>query len=154
MTYLQPTEDGCNSAQGKQTIRDHARRVSRRTPMRTTLLAAMAALSLASLPAFAGEANNEPFGQPNFGAVTITNPAATADTGSAAYRSFAGHGGVVMAEGRLIQPNGSQAEVATANSLPKGFSDGTAAYAQAQSVQRYLQAQIARHYAERAQRNG
>lgn len=112
--------------------------------MKITLIAAIAALALgAAASAQAGEANNEPFPVPGAGAYVLANPATVADTGSQAFPAFAGQGGMAVAASETIQPNSSQAEVESANSLPRGFAEGTVAYAQAQSVRHYLEAQIA-----------
>ena len=42
-----------------------------------------------------------------------------------------------------VPMTGSQGGVETANSLPRGFQEGTVAYAQARSIQRYFAAQAA-----------
>lgn len=85
--------------------------------MKITLLAAAAALTLAALPAFAGEGNGP---------------------GHGAARPYAA--GVVL--GTTLPPNGNgQGEPEPVNSLPPGFGNGTVAFAQAQSVRRFLDAQ-------------
>lgn len=50
---------------------------------------------------------------------------------------------VVAGVDLVLPANGSEGAVQTAASLPSGFSDGTVAYAQAQSVARYLAAREA-----------
>lgn len=133
--------------------------------MRTTLLAAAAMLALsAAAPAFAGEGQGSPF---PFSAPGVTETTGSQfasagseaypnrDVGSEAYPSVAGLPGSdlsVVADGQL-SGNGNEASVQTANSLPSGFEVGTAAYAYAQSVNRYFAGQTQRSsnaYAARA----
>jgi hypothetical protein len=75
-------------------------------------------------------------------ATVLASPALT-DTGSEAYQSFAGPS-VPMVSGQVLQPNGSEGIVQTANSLPRGFLLGTPEYNYAQSVQRYFAVRTAR----------
>ncbi len=114
--------------------------------MKLTILAVAGALSLVAGTAFAGEGNGEPF--PFQGTTQVVANAVASDTGSQAYPSSSGLSIVVTAGGTL-PTNGSQGAVQTANSLPRGFENGTVAYAQAQSVNRYLVAQAARTQASR-----
>ena len=52
--------------------------------------------------------------------------------------------------GQVLQPNGSEGIVQTANSLPPGFMIGTPEYNYAQSVQRYFAARADREMLARA----
>jgi len=119
--------------------------------MNTTLRAAVAALSLVAATAAhaasggaGGVGNGDPFPFHAPG-ITVTNPPSYADTGSQAYPDLAGRPSQVVTAGAPdgVPLTGSQAGVETANSLPRGFREGTVAYAQAQPVQRYLAAQQA-----------
>ena len=114
--------------------------------MKLTILAVAGALSMAAGAAFAAEGNSEPF--PYDGPSQVTSNLLASDTGSQAYPSFTGRSVVVTAGGTLPS-NGTQGIVQTANSLPRGFEDGTVAYAQAQSVSNYLQAQAVRAQASK-----
>ena len=114
--------------------------------MNTTLRAAVTALSLVAATAAhaasgggAGNGDPFPFHAPG---ITVVNPPPYADTGSIAYPDLAGRPSQVVTAGGPdgVPMTGSQAGVETANSLPRGFQDGTVAYAQQQSVQRYLAA--------------
>ncbi len=109
--------------------------------MKITILAVAGALSLIAGTAFAGEGNGNPF--PFQGTAQIVGNSVANDTGSQGTPSFSGPSVVVTAGGTL-PTNGSQSVVQTANSLPRGFENGTVAYAQAESVSRYLVAQAAR----------
>lgn len=90
--------------------------------------------------AFAGEGNGNPF--PFQGTAQVVANSVANDAGSQGYPSYSGSPVIVTAGGTL-PTNGSQGAVQTANSLPRGFENGTVAYAQAQSVNRYLVAQAA-----------
>ncbi len=72
-------------------------------------------------------------------------PGGAAFTGSIAYPDVAGRASQVVTAGGsgAVPVTGSQGGVETANSLPRGFREGTVAYAQEQSVQRYFAAQAA-----------
>jgi len=116
--------------------------------MKTTLIAATAALSLiAATAAHANERyNDEPFPFRAPGMTTYVQPGAFApDTGSAAYPDLAGRPSQVVTAGGPdeVPATGSEGSVETANSLPRGAMDGTVAYAQERSVQRYLAQQAA-----------
>jgi len=106
--------------------------------MRVNILAVAGALSIIAGTAFAGEGNGNPF--PFQGTAQIVANSVANDTGSQATPSFSGPSVIVTAGGTL-PTNGSQSAVQTANSLPRGFENGTVAYAQAESVSRYLVAQ-------------
>lgn len=109
--------------------------------MRTTLIAAAAALSLFAInAAHAGEGNGEPFlfRAPGLTALATLQTLA-ADTGSTAYPDLAGRPSrVVTAGAGLLPAAGSEGVVQTANALPRGAMEGTVTYTQARSVQRYL----------------
>lgn len=109
--------------------------------MKTTLIAAAAALSLFTVDAaHAGEGNGEPFPFRAPGLMALAAPQAlAADTGSAAYPDLAGRSSQVVTAGASLLPaTGSKGIVQTANSLPRGAMVGAVAYTQARSVQRYL----------------
>lgn len=114
--------------------------------MKLTILAVAGALSMVAGTAFAGEGNSEPF--PYNGPSQVTSNLLASDTGSQAYPSFTGRSVVVTAGGTL-PTNGSEGIVQTANSLPRGFENGTVAYAQAKSIDNYLQAQAVRAQASK-----
>ena len=106
-----------------------------------TALAAMAALCLVmAAAAHAGEGNGEPFSLREPGLTTlVTARTYAADTGSDAYPDLSGRPSWVETAGGFDVPvTGSEGVVQTANSLPRGFEEGTVAYAQAQFVRRYL----------------
>ncbi len=111
-------------------------------------IAAAALLSLglmSAAPAYAGEANNEPFNN-NRATLSTTyaapayNASVPADVGSAQFPDTAGRPGTVLTrlDNTVLPVNGSEGAVETANSLPRGFETGTVAYAQAQSVQNWM----------------
>jgi hypothetical protein len=87
-------------------------------------------------------------------AVTIFSAPARVDVGSESYPSFASGKAVPIVAGEVLQPNGSEGIVQTANSLPLGFTIGTPAYEYAQSVQRYFAARAAREMLARAVASG
>ncbi len=109
--------------------------------MKLTILAVAGALSMIAGAAYAAEGNGDPF--PFQGTTQVVASAAANDTGSQSYPSFSGPA-VVVTAGGLLPTNGAEGVVQTANSLPRGFERGTVAYAQAQSVNKYLDAQMAR----------
>lgn len=113
-------------------------------------LLAFAVLATAAMPAgaaFAGEGNGDPFPLLQVPAL-VANPVAS-DAGSQAYPTFASAPLATVTAGGTLPANGSQGPVQTANSLPSGFETGTVAYAQAQSVRRYLAQQEPRGQAHR-----
>ena len=117
--------------------------------MRTTLFAAVAALALGAasvVPAYAeGEGNFEPFPGPSV-ALATQHPAfqsqyAARDVGSAQYPNMTGRPGTNLrglAEDELLPEQAQNQIVQTANSLPRGFEDGTVAYTQAMSVHNWM----------------
>ncbi len=96
-----------------------------------TLMLALAALTIAAAPSFAGEANGEPFPNRTPGTATYVGQQA-ADVGSAAYPDVTGRPGtqLMVAAADLAPQTGSEAPVQTANSLPVGAAQGTTAYVQ------------------------
>jgi hypothetical protein len=114
--------------------------------MKTLVFAAAAALSLvaASAQAASGVGNGDPFPF-RAAAMTVVSPSSYTDTGSVAYPNIAGRASqLVTADGSDGVPiTGGQTGVETANSLPRGFREGTVTYAQEHSVQRYAAAQVA-----------
>ena len=80
-------------------------------------------------------------GRPGTG---LENPAGSqtqfADTGSQAYPNVVGRAGSDLPSlaGDVLPTNGTQGIVQTANSLPAHFEEGTVAYAQARSVQKWM----------------
>ncbi len=116
-----------------------------------TIIATVAALSLSTTAFAEGEGNGDPFpfrAQPQT-AYIANGPgyAATADVGSQQYPaanpalSFASNGAPILPE------NGSNGPVQTANSLPVGFEEGTVAYMQAQSINRWYAQQADHRFA-------
>lgn len=105
--------------------------------MKTSFLAA-SALALMLGAAHAGEGNGDPFPNTKAGRVVVANETLSSN-GAEAYPSF-GRVVTVLTQGDVLPSNGSEGMVQTANSLPAGALEGTVAYAQAQSVQRWVQA--------------
>ena len=107
--------------------------------MKLTILATVAALSLATTAHAESEGAGDPFAFRAPG-ITTVNPSTYADTGSAAFPDLTGRiSQAALAGGpNTVATAGSEGTVQTAASLPRGFSDGTVAYTQAQSVARFL----------------
>lgn len=98
--------------------------------MKTTLFAAVAAITLSAVPAFAGEGNGDPFALRTPAIASTTVAAARPDTGAEDTPNL----DVAFAEpagAALFASNASEASVQPAASLPAGALDGTSAYAQA-----------------------
>lgn len=110
--------------------------------MRITVFAAAAALSLSGT-AFAGQ-DQSPTDLP---ARPIVSGQVLSQNGSESSPVFA-HSGAIVTAGGVEMPNGSDAPVQSATSLPAGALDGTSAYAYAQSVQYYFAGQLQRLYAQ------
>ena len=111
--------------------------------MTLKLVAVTAALVFFTLAAQAeseGGGNPFPFRAP--GASFTSSVARPPDTGAEAYPNLAGRPAQTATVGGpdSVPMTGSESTVQTANGLPRGFAEGTAAYAQAQSVQRYFAA--------------
>ena len=114
------------------------------------IIAVVAALSIGAFslnPALAGEGNGEPFDNNQAVLSTRTNNPPTRsyagpDVGSNQYPHVAGRPGTNLTalDDDVLPTNGSQGPVQTANSLPRGFEEGTVAYAQAQSVHNWMMA--------------
>ena len=111
-----------------------------------TLFAAVAALALgaASVPAYA-EGNFEPFPGPSVALTTqhsaFQSQYATRDVGSAQYPNVTGRPGTNLsglAQDELLPEQGQNRIVQTANSLPRGFEEGTVEYTEAQSVHNWI----------------
>ena len=101
-------------------------------------------LSLSAGQAFAEtEGNYEPFPFRAGDLLTAGRPF-VADTGSAAYPQPTGNTTQPSYLAQLEPMAGSEAIVQTANSLPRGFEDGSVAYAQAKSLNRYLAGRLSR----------
>ena len=104
--------------------------------MNKSLLVA-ALLALMTGAAQAGEGNGDPF--PNTAARSLVADQVLSDTGSESTPTY-GPGVTVVTQGDVLPTDGSEGIVQTANSLPVGSEEGTVAYAQAQSMQRWAQA--------------
>ncbi len=108
-----------------------------------TLLAAAALLSLgtaAITPAFAGEGNGDPFPAASFSSTRVPHQAAR-DVGQSQYPNVVGRPGsnlTALANEQVLPAPGNNQPVQTANSLPRGFDQGTVTYAQATSVQNWM----------------
>lgn len=100
------------------------------------ILVAASVLALMAGAVQAGEGNSEPF--PNYASTgqAYANQVLR-DSGSEATPTY-GPGVTALTQGDVLPGNGSNSIVQTANSLPQGFEDGTVAYAQARSVQRWM----------------
>jgi hypothetical protein len=106
------------------------------------ILVAASLLALTAGLVQAAEGNSEPFPNRAANGQVVANQVLR-DTGSEATPSY-GPGVTLLTQGDVLPANGSNSIVQTANSLPHGFEDGTVAYAQAQSVQRWMLAHQAR----------
>ena len=114
--------------------------------MKTMLLAAMSAVVLIAAAAHAeSEGAGDPFAFRAPGTTTV-GQRTYADTGSASYPNLIGGRSKPVAAGSLneVSVTGSEATIQTANSLPRGFAEGTAAYIQNRSVRRAQAGQAAR----------
>ena len=108
--------------------------------MKHAVLAATTALTLMlGGPAFA-ESNNVASVEAPQAPSVVRGGGGSQPGGSEAYPSFnaAMSVPVTAGDGLLLPSNGSEGIVQTAASLPRGFWEGTLAYAQAQSVGRFL----------------
>ena len=115
------------------------------------IIATVAALSLATT-AFAAEGNGDPF---PFRAPTVTSPATqyvARDTGSQQYPTPNPAFSSSFNGAPILPVNGSNGPVQTANSLPRGFENGTVAFVQAQSIDRWYAQQAEHRFAQSAQR--
>lgn len=103
--------------------------------MKTPFIAA-ALLALSMGTAYAGEGNGEPFPNTASSGNVVANQVLS-DTGSETAPHF-GRGVSLLTQGDVLPTDGTESAVQTANSLPRGFETGTVAYAQAESVQRWV----------------
>ena len=106
----------------------------------------IAALSLATT-AFAGEGAGDPF---PFRAPAASFSASTParDTGSAQYQAYNSAQTSTTFNNATLPENGQNGPVQTANDLPVGFENGTAAYMTAQSVNRWFAQQDDHRFAQ------
>ncbi len=112
--------------------------------LKVTLAVAVAALSLSAGQAYAeSEGNGDPFPFQAGRQATAGSPF-VADTGSAAYPQLTGNTTQPSSLARLEPAPGNEALVQTAGSLPRGFGNGSVAYAQARSLSRYLAGRLER----------
>jgi hypothetical protein len=119
------------------------------TNTKLLIAAAAAALSLATT-AFAAEGNGDPF---PFRAPASPVAVTTArDTGAAQYPAYNPRLSWSESSQLTLPENGSNGPVETANSLPRGAMDGTAAFMQAQSVNRWFAMQADHRFAQASQR--
>ncbi len=126
------------AAPSGQRVRESAARSTGDHTMSTKHVVAVAAIafSLVAGRAFAeGEGNGEPFAL-NADAATSTGRAFVAETGSGAYPDLTGNRVRPSSLGLLEPASGSEAPVQTANSMPRGFENGTVAAAQASRMNR------------------
>lgn len=101
-------------------------------------------LSLSAGQAFAeSEGNGDPFPFRADPQLTVGR-AFVADTGSAAYPQLAGSTNQPSSLARLEPAAGNDAAVQTANSLPRGFGNGSVAYTQGRSLDHYLAVRLER----------
>ena len=117
------------------------------------IIAGVAGLSLATLPAFAGEGAGDPFPFRAPGVVTVTTGRADLPGANTDPYPFHAIGTLITApmSEQSLPTNGAEGTVQTANSLPLGFEKGTAAYARVASAQKYRAAQLANRVARLAQ---
>ncbi len=112
--------------------------------MKLKVVFAVVALSLSAGQAFAeGEGNGDPF-PAAAGRQLAAGRAFVADTGSEAYPQSTGNTAQPSSLARLEPGVGHEAPVQTAGSLPRGFGNGSVAYAQAQRLNRYLAGRVER----------
>jgi hypothetical protein len=116
--------------------------------MNKILIAAVSALALSGIAQARAEGGLAEVERPATTGTVLSAPSLR-DTGSETYQGFSGPSVPVMS-GQVLQPNGSEGIVQTANSLPPGFLNGTPEYQYAQSVQRYFAARADREMLARA----
>jgi hypothetical protein len=110
--------------------------------MNKILIVAVSVLALTGIVQTRAESNGLAAVERPATSGTILSSPAPVDTGSETYQGFAGPS-VPVVSGQVLQPNGSEGVLQTANSLPPGFMYGTPEYDYAQSVQRYFAARTA-----------
>ena len=108
--------------------------------MKQATFAAAAALTLILGNAAMAESNNLASVESPQTPSVVQGGGTAAGGGSEAYPAFAAAQSVPVSAGAdlLLPANGSEGVLQTAASLPRGFSEGTVAYAQAQSVARFF----------------
>ena len=116
--------------------------------MNKIVIAAVSALALSGIAQARAEGGLAEVERPATTGTVLSAPSLR-DTGSETYQGFSGPSVPVMS-GQVLQPNGSEGIVQTANSLPPGFLNGTPDYQYAQSVQRYFAARADREMLARA----
>ena len=125
--------------------------------MNTKIIIAVtvAALSLATT-AFAGEGQTRDqlvSPTPAYGAYAPSYGAGASlpgvQTGSEQYQGYTPGQPVIAFNNATLPANGQNGPVQTANSLPRGFEDGTPTYMEAQSVNRWFAMQAQHHFAQR-----
>lgn len=96
-----------------------------------TILLALAASTALAMPVFAAEGNGEPFPLRTPGVTTSVSQQQRADVGSSAYPNVVGRPGSALTQlaGDIVPDTGNEAPVQTANSLPRGFTQGLPVYA-------------------------
>ena len=106
--------------------------------MNTKILiaATVAAMSLATTAFAEGEGAGNPFPYQKPGINAVTSPSA------------ANNGVTASFDNTTLPENGSEGPVQTANSLPRGFENGTVAYMEAQSVNRWFAQQADHRFAQ------
>jgi hypothetical protein len=113
--------------------------------MKIVIIAAVAGFGLAIGTAFAGEGAGDPFPFRAPGVVTNTTGRAVLPGANTDPYPFRANGTTItttMSE-QITPTNGAEGTVQTANSLPLNFANGTVAYTQEASVERYRAAQLA-----------
>lgn len=98
-----------------------------------TLLLALVASTVLSLPVLAQEGNGEPFPLRTRGTTEYVVSQAP-DVGSAQYPNVVGRAGssLNVFAGGIVPDTGTEQPVQTANSLPQGFTQGLPVYARLQ----------------------
>ena len=108
------------------------------------IAATVAALSLATT-AFAaeGEGRGQAFPTDSFADSTPLS-----NTGSSQYQGYSTNQTIVRFDNTVLRENGQNRPVESANSLPRGFADGTDSARYAQSVDRYFAQQADHRFAQ------
>ena len=104
--------------------------------MKTTIIGAALLTLVAGAARAEGESNSQFFDNTAAGHFVVANQVLR-DTGSESTPQY-GRGQTTLSQGDILPTNGSEGGVQTVNSLPAGAEEGTVAYTQAQSVQRWV----------------